>query len=181
MDLRFWRGRKKKLAPKLRQVVSSHRIAFCGALPRTAPIEHCLYAVALTHSDIAYAMGHPIVGTMPPTHSIFCTCRLARDEGKTRIVFNVYLGLTHFKNSWQDPIAIEICKAIKNDLMHCPEPMFLVSEKFDGEFQFRHDADEARAQYWEINTEIAYHEQWRRLERAGLVEPQHQEHLRDTD
>jgi len=140
----FFSGRKQNAAQRqnyaFRTVVASGWLAkYYGSLPATPSARHTLICAEIDDQSAKALLAEgfrPIAGALP-THGLFCTVALAKDNFHYRALFNFYLDLTHIDgHGWRSFIAIEVCRGLKKRLRTCTEKALLVRCRASNEFDW---------------------------------------------
>ena len=136
----FFGGKKptKQADHSFRAVVASGWIAkYHGTLPATPGCRHSLICSEINRDTAQTLLAEgfrPVAGTFP-THGLFCTVALAKDNYQFRALFNLYLDLTSVEGeAWRSWVAIEVCRGLKQRLLACKERALLIRCRTESEF-----------------------------------------------
>ncbi len=173
----FWKKRGKsgastKSLHTLRSVVPTSWLAeYRGSVRAIGAAHYRLYCAKLTPqiSQALLAEGFKGIGTVSPSHTIYSTHSLARDQGKTRLLFNLCLCLDSVRPIARDKAALEITAILRHSMESCSYPQYLVRKRTEHEFPWKHGSD-ALDEFWLIEATVAYRSVMRRFMRLGLVD-----------
>ncbi len=165
-------GASKQPLHTLRSVVPSSWLAeYRGTVRAIGSAHYRLYCAKLTPQISAALLeeGFRGVGEISPTHSIYATHSLARDQGKTRLLFNLCLCLDSVRPIARDKAALEITAILRHSMELCTYPEYLVRKRTEHEFPWKQSSD-ALDEFWLIEATVAYRSVMRRFMRLGLVD-----------
>ncbi len=104
-----------------------------------------------------------------PTHVFYCTVQLAKDAGRYRCLFNIYLALQPIKGDrWQDWLALRVAESLKQTLEQRRDLDFLIRCKSEREYPWclAHNALDL---FWLMECGAYYRFYLRKLEALNLV------------